>query len=224
MSARESTEGSGSAPAVGEKWERRRLFEALARVRNDSVQSGPARVSTTVRGIVRRFGNRARTLPARLYLGAALSALLIGIGVNALLLQRARHPAPLFGSAQPHASPESAPPPAPEDASHAASRPTLALTPPSPGTVTIGDALSPAPDQIGDLLRDQNPDAGSRLIHAAQSGLQKIGYAVKIDGTEGAETQQALRDFERAHGLPLTTEITPRLLRQITSAARAAGR
>jgi hypothetical protein len=200
------------------------LSEALARVRNDSVLSRPARASTAARGIVRRFGNRARALPARVYLLAALSALLVGIGVNALMLQRERHPAPLFARAQPHASPPSAAPPAPQDAPHAASTATLAPSPAPPRIVTDGDAPSRAPDQIGDLLREQNLGGDSRLILAAQGALSKIGYAVKIDGAEGAATQEALRDFERAHGLPLTTEITPRLVKQLTSAARAAGR
>jgi putative peptidoglycan binding protein len=199
------------------------LTEALARVRNDSVVSRPARAPTAARGIVRRFGMRARALPARVYLGAAFSALLVGIGVNALMLQRARHPAPLFAPARPHASPTSAPLRVP-DASHASPRATFAPAPAPPRTVTNDDAPSRAPDQIGDLLRDQNLDGGSRLILAAQGALQKIGYPVKIDGAEGAATQQALRDFERSHGLPLTTEITPGLVKQLTSAARAAGR
>ena len=200
------------------------MTEALARVRNDSVLSRPTRASTAARGIVWRFGNRARALPAQVYLGAALSALLVGIGVNALMLQRERHPAPLFVPARPHASQASAPLPAPEDASHAASTSTLAPMPALTRTIANGDAPSRAPDQIGDLLRDQNLGEGSRLILAAQGALQRIGYAVKIDGAEGAATQQALRDFERAHGLPLTTEVTPRLVKQLISAARAAGR
>ena len=39
-----------------------------------------------------------------------------------------------------------------------------------------------------------------------------------------AETEQALRDFEYAHGLPPATEITERLVKQLTAAARAGGR
>ena len=37
---------------------------------------------------------------------------------------------------------------------------------------------------------------------AAQTALAKLGYPVKADGEEGSATQQAIRDFERAHGLP----------------------
>ena len=39
----------------------------------------------------------------------------------------------------------------------------------------------------------------------------------------GAATEQALRDFERAHGLSPSTEITERLVKQLTQAARGGG-
>jgi peptidoglycan hydrolase-like protein with peptidoglycan-binding domain len=50
--------------------------------------------------------------------------------------------------------------------------------------------------------------------------LAKLGYPVKPDGKEGAATEQALRDFERTHGLPRATEISERLVKQLTLAAR----
>ena len=56
---------------------------------------------------------------------------------------------------------------------------------------------------------------------AAQTALAKLGYAVKADGTQGAATDQALREFEKAHGLPISTEVTPHLVKQLSSAARA---
>jgi peptidoglycan hydrolase-like protein with peptidoglycan-binding domain len=64
---------------------------------------------------------------------------------------------------------------------------------------------------------------GPRLILTAQTALSKLGYPIKPDGKEGAATEQALRDFERAHGLPPATEITERLVKQLTTAARAGG-
>ena len=78
------------------------MSEALARVRNDSVLVRPAKASGAGGGNVRRLAGRALSLPARLYAGAAFAALLAGIGVNALLLQRERRPAPLFAPAVPH--------------------------------------------------------------------------------------------------------------------------
>jgi Putative peptidoglycan binding domain len=190
------------------------MSEALARVRNDSVLARSPK-SRGGRGIVGRFVDRARALPARIYAGAAFAALLAGIGVNALLLQRERHPAPLFGPTRRHASP-------------APSKPIPVQPQPSPAPAKshagAGETTS-RPDQIGELLRGGDLDGDqSRVIQAAQSALATLGYPVKFDGVEGAATERALRDFERAHGLPVTTELTPQLLKQLTAAARAAGR
>jgi peptidoglycan hydrolase-like protein with peptidoglycan-binding domain len=63
----------------------------------------------------------------------------------------------------------------------------------------------------------------SHLTLAAQTALAKLGYPVKPDGKEGSATEQALREFERGHGLPPATEITERLVKQLTAAARAGG-
>ena len=50
----------------------------------------------------------------------------------------------------------------------------------------------------------------------------KLGYPVKADGAPSAATTAALRDFERVHSLPLSNDVTPRLLKQLTAAAAAA--
>jgi peptidoglycan hydrolase-like protein with peptidoglycan-binding domain len=72
------------------------------------------------------------------------------------------------------------------------------------------------------LAGEPHGDA-TRLTLAAQTALAKLGYPVKPDGKEGSATEQALREFERAHGLPPGTEITERLVKQLTAAARAGG-
>jgi peptidoglycan hydrolase-like protein with peptidoglycan-binding domain len=72
-------------------------------------------------------------------------------------------------------------------------------------------------------LAGETHSDGSRLILAAQTALVKLGYSVKPDGKEGAATQQALREFEHAHSLPPATEITERLVKQLTLAARGGG-
>ncbi len=206
------------------------MSEALARVRNDSILVRPEKAPRAGRGIVWRLVARACALPPRVYLGAALSALLAGIGVNALLLQRERHPAPLFARAQRHTTPapsNPAPVRAPASADGAPDASSQTLTPPAlpPAKPTAGaDAPVRPPDQIGDLLRGEPRGDDSRLTLAAQSALAKLGYPVKADGVEGAATDQALRDFARSHGLRVTTELTPHLVKQLTAAARAAGR
>jgi peptidoglycan hydrolase-like protein with peptidoglycan-binding domain len=79
-----------------------------------------------------------------------------------------------------------------------------------------------ASDPIGNLLRGEATGDDSHLILAAQNALAKLGYLVKADGNDGAATHQALREFEKAHGLPPSTEITPRLVKQLAAAARSA--
>jgi hypothetical protein len=196
------------------------MSEALARVRSDSILVRPAKAPRAFRRIVRRLADNARVLPARVYVGSAFSALLVGIGVNALLLQRERHPAPLFRPAGRDASPRSSASPVrpPASANLAPAASTSAPAPPHP---LVEDRPQPL-DQIGELLREVPRD--NRGILAAQSALARLGYRVKLDGVEGVATEQALRDFERSHGLPVTTDLTPRLAKELTMAARAAGR
>jgi hypothetical protein len=74
---------------------------ALARIKDNLGQlRGPIQRSTqdTLR---RKIASRVKIAHLRYCLGAALAVALVGIAVNALLLQRERHPAPLFGSAAP---------------------------------------------------------------------------------------------------------------------------
>jgi len=196
------------------------MSEALARLRNDSILIRPVKAQATSHGVVARLANRARILPARVYLGAAFSALLAGIGVNALLLQRERHPAPFFSSTRPHASPalSNAAPAQPS----ASVGPSLASSPAARKSTAGGEAPARPLDQIGELLHGEA--SGDPMVLAAQGALAKLGYSVKPDGLEGPATQQALRDFERGRGLPVTTDVTPHLLKQLTAAMRAASR
>jgi Putative peptidoglycan binding domain len=203
---------------------------ALARIRNNVGQlRGP--IERSVQGTLGRgvaSGVKAAHLPY--YLAAVLSLALVGIGVNALLLQPERHPAPLFGFTQPQrpgpAPARVASPPPKPVAGRDAPAPIAPVSPAVPPSRPLAAAQgpAPAPDPIAALLAGETHDDGSHLVLAAQNALAKLGYAIKPDGKEGSATEQALREFERAHGLPLTTEITERLVKQLTQAARSAGR
>lgn len=214
------------------------MIEALARIRNDSILSRPARKAAARHGLVWRAAARVGAIPPRLMIGAVLSALLVGIGVNALLLQRERHPAPLFQPAPAKISAPvpaaTAPTPAPSPTLAAAPAPAREAPPPAAAPAP-SPAVAPAPapaaaphasDSIGAFLRGEaQPADSSHLVQSAQAALAKLGYPVKADGAQGAATDEALRAFERAHGLPVTTEITPRLLKQLAAAAaKAPGR
>jgi hypothetical protein len=202
------------------------MSEVLARIRNDSVLSRPAGPSKSGRGLARFLARRLRALPARTYVAAGLLALLIGIAVNALVMQSRRHPAPLFAPSPARISPTPSnanpvPPAPPPDVVRETSPPAPAA--PARPLAAAGSAAR-ATDEIGNWLRGEAPADDSHLVLAAQTALAKLGYAVKADGNEGAATHQALRDFERAHGLPLTTDITPRLVKQLEAAARSQAR
>jgi Putative peptidoglycan binding domain len=201
---------------------------ALARMKNNLGQlRGPVQRSAH-EALTRGIAGRVKLAHLRFYLGAALFAALVGIGVNALLLQRERHPAPLFGYAAPKvpsATPAPAPPPPQKPASTEDTAPPAqpsATLPPARPAESAGSSSS-ASDPIAELLAGEPHGDATRLTLAAQTALAKLGYPVKPDGKEGSATEQALREFERAHGLPSATEITERLVKQLNAAARAGG-
>jgi Putative peptidoglycan binding domain len=200
---------------------------ALARMKNNLGQlRGPVQRSAH-EALTRGIAGRVKLAHLRYYFGAALFAALVGIGVNALLLQRERHPAPLFGYAAPKlpsATPAPTPPPQkPASTEDTAPPAQLSATlPPAQPSATLPPASS-ASDPIAELLAGEPHGDATRLTQAAQTALAKLGYPVKPDGKEGSATEQALREFERARGLPPGTEITERLVKQLTAAARAGG-
>ena len=201
---------------------------ALARIKNNLGQLRGPVLRSAHEALTRGIAGRVKLAHLRYYLGAALFAALVGIGVNALLLQRERHPAPLFGYAAPKlpsATPAPAPPPPQKPASTEDTAPPAqpsATLPPARPAESAGSSSS-ASDPIAELLAGEPHGDATRLTLAAQTALAKLGYMVKQDGKEGSATEQALREFERAHGLPPATEITERLVKQLTAAARAGG-
>lgn len=215
---------------------RRRLTEPFAPIPNASLlrQAGYG----TARLLVHWF----TTVPTRLYIGGVLSVIVVGVGSYPFLGQIGRHPAPLVVSNQNDLSPSNAtspitpvlaaaPPVSPTPA--LSSNPAAALDMSPVSSTPVSAPLPPPgmgrgerrfaarmPEQIGDLLRRKPVVDDSRLISTAQGALAKLGYPVKVDGAEDGATRRALRDFERAHGLPLRTEINSQLVKQLTAVVR----
>ena len=193
--------------------------EASARLRSDPTLAGRSRSEAgrkSFAAVVVSLWRRLGATPARGYAAAALTAALVGIVVNALALQHARHPAPFFAR-----TPVVAAAPTPTPA--AALAPTAAETPAAPMPPARPAQLG-GDDAIADMLRaDQEQEAQKRLA-AAQTALVKLGYVLKADGEPSAATSTALRDFERAHGLPPSNDVTPRLLKTLSAAVNVAGR
>ena len=208
--------------------------EASARLRPDPTLVGRPRPATRAKSaVVATALRRLSATPARGYAVAALTAALVGIVVNALALQHARHPAPFFAhapavAAAPAPNPTQAPAQVSAQGSTQAAAETTAApaapTPPARPVQLGASAANGGDDAIADMLRaDQEREAQKRLA-AAQAALVRLGYVVKTDGEPSAATSTALRDFERAHGLPPSNDVTPRLLKALSTAAAVAGR
>jgi Putative peptidoglycan binding domain len=210
---------------------REKLPEALARSRNDSVLSRPARNASREgrEGLVWAAIRPLLSRPSRTIAGATLAAVLTGIVVNALLMQKERHSAPFFSFARP--APVAVEPPPRPTPTVAESAPTVA--PPAARVAEPAAILPvvpvpvPAPrsgDSIRDLLRGDAAKDPGHLTVVAQNALIKLGFSIKADGVVGASTEQAIQQFEHAHGLASSSEITPKLVKQLSAAANVGGR
>lgn len=73
-------------------------------------------------------------------------------------------------------------------------------------------APRPRPDPIAELI------APPQRVIAVQRALNDYGYGpVKVSGSFGAETVSAIQKFERDRKLPVTGQISPRLLRELAA-------
>ena len=198
---------------------RGRLPEALAHMRNDSILSiAEPRVAATKSRA--KGKSRFTTLPrqASTYAGAAFATAMIAVVVNALVLQHERHPSPFFGAS----AEDGVARPVEHTASPSVASTSAPVSPPPRPTDLAGSseaANAHASDPIGDVLRGPAVKDNQKLVASAQTSLAKLGYVVKTNGVAGAETMTALRDFEKSHGMPVSTDITPRLVKQLSAAA-----
>jgi hypothetical protein len=161
---------------------------------------------------------------------------------NALFLQSGPHPAPMFVSTTiPAATP--VPRPRPAEADALLSEPRLAeprlaepkliepraldplgslvkatttaplsanpMAPLPPASVAHPPAaIAPAPAQI----------IGSRRVAAIQRALTEYGYGqLKPTGTIGADTQAAIQKFERERKMPVTGQVSDRLVHELVA-------
>jgi len=173
--------------------------------------------------------------------GAFAFAAVIAIIANALFLQAGRHPSPMFGSvvAMPAAALAPASPlprPRPVEADATLSEPKAAdakpaepkATDPLASLVKATSAPAAAPSNIvrppapvPASSRDEtiaNPSPGSRRVAAVQRALTEYGYGqLKSTGTVGSDTQAAIQKFERERKLPVTGQMSDRLVRELVA-------
>jgi hypothetical protein len=90
---------------------------------------------------------------------------------------------------------------------------------PVPPVNSVAVARPPAPvphatrsDPLGDLI------VSSRRVASVQRALTEYGYGqLKATGTAGSDTQAAIQRFERERKLPVTGQISDRLVRELAT-------
>ncbi|MGP8231633.1 MAG: peptidoglycan-binding protein [Methylovirgula sp.] len=226
------------------------MREALARSDNDFLVAEPRRRKPAPQPSrfskpigVARFLLRAVNYPNRIA-GALLVGIAAAITVNALELQKSRHPAPLFGHAERQQQPAPASvTPAPQPEPQAASIAPEAAPAPAPVIAPApGDPLGqfirqneqtaprhhaaaaagepPArPDRSSQILEENSgmPPKPSRTALAAQRALVKLGYVLRADGIDGEATHRAIAQYESDHHLPARGELSAKILRQLSA-------
>ena len=164
--------------------------------------------------------------------------------VNALFLQHGQHPAPMFSSSGAFALAQPANPlprPRPVEADAVPSEARLAETrqaeprlidpkaqDPVANLVKATTPLSSTPMGPPPALNVARPPApipppptapgGTRRVAALQRALTEYGYGqLKPTGTIGPDTQAAIQKFERERKLPVTGQVSDRLMRELTA-------
>jgi len=143
----------------------------------------------------------------------AASAAVVTILINALFLQTGPHPAPIFGTT-------TTLPAAPPRIAAVSSEPANPLPRPRPSEAgaPLIDTTTKADDPMGSLVRATSTPAasGSARVAAVQRALTDFGYGqLKPTGTIGADTQLAIQRFERERKMPITGQVSDRLIREL---------
>ena len=172
---------------------------------------------------------------------AAISAIL----ANALFLQAGRHPSPMFGSVvtlpapavvsplpRPRPVELAAKPVEPEPAElktveiksadlksadpKAADAMTNLVVKSIGAPVVAPPNVARPPAPIPTVSREAAQAAGARRVAAVQRALTQYGYGqLKPTGAVGADTQAAISKFEHARKLPVTGQMSDRLVREL---------
>jgi hypothetical protein len=193
--------------------------------------------------LLRTFLQSPKDMVAGLLAAAAISAIV----TNALFLQAGRHPSPMFGAtsvapAQPAANPlprprpveaatrsieltsadvKAAEPKAEPKSDEIKNLVTKATVPAAPA-VAVAPPVAVPPAAV---IRPPAPvpvvtphTAAGRKIAAVQRALTDYGYGqLKPTGLIGADTQAAITKFERDRKLPVTGQMSDRLVKELST-------
>jgi hypothetical protein len=169
--------------------------------------------------------------PKDMIAGALAFAAVSAIIANALLLQAGQHPAPMFGSVVAATTPASPLPrprpveamPKPADAAPSDLKPADVKAA-DPMANLVKATAAPPPVAASTMPRPPAPIpgataiTGSRRVAAVQRTLTEYGYGqLKPTGTIGADTQAAIQKFERDRKVPVTGQMSDRLVHELNA-------
>jgi len=180
--------------------------------------------------------------PKDMIAGAIALAAVIAILINALLMQAGRHPAPMFGTttitplpavASAPANPMPRPRPVVADTAIPEAKPPVELKAEmrvEPKAEQRAEKVDPLTNLVKTTSSVQAtnsniprppmsvPVASSHRVAAVQRALNEYGYGqLKPTGTLGPDTQSAIQRFERTRKLPVTGQVSDRLVRELAS-------
>jgi Putative peptidoglycan binding domain len=174
--------------------------------------------------------------PKDMVAGAVAFAAVSAIIANAVFMQAGRHPSPMFGAVGGQVAvpvPALLPRPRPAEAALKPSGlrpPELRSTELKPADLAAAPAkASASPQPAVNVARPPAPVAvssrsdplaeliiASRRVAAVQRALTEFGYGqLKPTGTVGSDTSAAIQKFERERKLPVTGQISDRLVREL---------
>ena len=170
-----------------------------------------------LRGLLRRVFGRSPLDAVALFVAlVAVGAILL----NALYRQPGPHPAPIF-SVKPRpvaTEPAEIVPPLPRTRPAAPLAVKQDAAAPAQAEAQRAPVKSEAPrvtriDPIADILAGPSP-----RVAALQRALNDFGYGpLKATGTYGSDTIAAVKKFERDRKMPVTGQISPRLLQELST-------
>jgi len=173
--------------------------------------------------------------PKDLVAGAAAFAAVSAIIANAVFMQAGRHPSPMFGAAvngpvavsipllprprpaEAALKPSGLKPPEvrstelkPADLVAAPVKPAAAQPAANVARPPAAMPVSSRSDPLADLI------IASRRVAAVQRALTEFGYGqLKPTGTVGSDTSAAIQKFERERKMPVTGQMSDRLVREL---------
>jgi hypothetical protein len=188
---------------------RKIVEEGVMRPRRRSVATRKSEVDEE-RGLAMRVLLHS---PKDLVAGCLAFTAIGAIVTNAMFLQAGHHPSPIFGSAVTmplvqQSNPLPRPRPVEADQTGTTEQHASAGDAPTNPVKTTG----PHSDPVADLIN------ANRRVAAVQRILTEYGYGqFKPTGTAGPETQAAIRKFEQARRMPVTGQMSDRLVRELVA-------